>query len=498
MRPPTRLARIIFAMILAASAFIAPESRAASRIPPDAVAYWRLDTTKFAGARADPAVLAQRRVLIAGLRAAVASGLIAEPRAAGALEAVLAASEVGARPHTLCLLDLDADRPERGEGMDPNVLRMVLELESAGDHAALLRTLRAILVGDTKGDADATAQRALALPGGVAGVAFRRADWAPWREVQWASTERTFVIGLGAGSLERWFAAQHAEADPNETPVWDSHRGHVAEDRPPGDVVFEAYLGLDRARDGFPWGFMRGRVRRVLETVGLSNARDVMFHARWIEPPPGASHPPLIAADITWRARSERPGVVRGVPISESAWPQRGVSMPPPPGTYAMVLRADWERWVMTALTLYPAASSSEDEPRRAAVMRDWARRNRGTLARLLARAEPWLVVSDVPLPVTPMPGAATFFIELRSGADAIETGNLLRTLIGAHMGRVLIDDGVWSYNVDDRGVLRIPAWGFVGPNEKPILVGGWGPPVVTENRARLGDPLPPQSPPVR
>ena len=489
MGPKNTAARMICLLIVAVSASIAPATHASSRIPSDAVAYWRLDTTKFAGARMDPAVLAQRRVLIAGLRAAVASGLIAEPRAAGALEAVLAASEVGARPHILCLIDLDADRPERGEGIEPNVLRMVLELESAGDHTALLRTLRAILVGDSKGDADAAAQRALTLPGGVTGVAFRRAAWAPWREVQWASTERTFVIGLGAGSLERWFEAQKIEIRPDLAPDWDAHRGHVAESRPEGDVIFEAFLSLDRARAGFPWGFMRGRVRRVLETAGLSNARDVMFHARWIEPPPGASHPPLIAADMTWRARSERPEIVRGVPISESAWPRRGVSMPPPPGTYAMVLRADWERWVMTALTLYPAASSSEDEPLRSAVMRDWTQRNLGTLSRLLSRAEPWLVVSDVPLPVTPMPGAATFFIELRPGADAHEAGDLLRTLIGSHMGRVLVQDGVWSYNVDDRGVLRIPSWGFVGPKDKPIMVGGWGPPVVTENRARLGDP---------
>ncbi len=492
MRSTNRLARIIFLLVVAASASIAPSTRAALRIPPDAVAYWRLDTTKFAGARMDPAVLAQRRVLIAGLRAAVASGLIAEPRAAGALEAVLAASEVGARPHTLCLIDLDADRPERGEGIEPNVLRMVLELESVGDHAALLRTLRAILVGDAKGDADAAAQRAITLPGGVTGVAFRRAEWAPWREVQWASTDRTFVIGLGAGSLDRWFGAQQAAINPDDVPAiapeWDAHRRHVADSRPDGDIIFEAYLGLDRARAGFPWGFMRGRVRRVLETVGLSNARDVMIHARWIEPRPGASHPPLIAADMSWRARSERPEIVRSVQISEAAWPQRGVSMPAPPGTYAMVLRADWERWVMTALTLYPAASSSEDEPRRSAAMRDWTRRNIGTLARLLSRAEPWLVVSDVPLPVTPMPGAATFFIELRPGADAREAGDLLRTLIGSHMDRVLVQDGVWSYNVDDRGVLRIPSWGFVGPKDKPILVGGWGPPVVTENRARLGD----------
>ena len=477
--------------LFAAGLFAGGAARAAgfrSRIPPEAVAFWRFDTSRFAAGRADPALQAQRRVLIAGLRAAVASGLIAEPKAASVLEAILAASEVGARPHTLCLIDLSAGRPPSGEGMAPSVLRLTLELESTGDHATLLRTVRAILLGDGTEKSDGATQRELDLPGGVRGVAYRKKGWAPWHEVQWASTDHSFVIGLGAGSLERWFAAQ--SADEEETPTaWDAHRAFVDAARPAGDVFFQAYLGLDRVRTGFPYGFINGRTRRVLETLSLSNARDVMVQARWIEPPAGADHPPLIAADVTWSARSEAPGTVHGLPISLDAWPTGAVAMAPPPGTYAIVMPVKWGRWVQTALDLVWAAAKGDDAPRKRALLRGWTDRNAGTLGVFLGQLEPWLIVSDVPAPVTPMPGAATFFIELKRGVSAQRAGAALRALLGSRMDRVMIEDGVWSFKVDRGGVLRIPSWGFVGPADKPILVGGWGPPVVTENRARLGDP---------
>lgn len=460
-----------------------------SRIPEDAIAWWRLDPSRFAANRADPALKAQREVVIAGLRAAVASGLMLDEGASRALEGLLAASEVGGRKHTLCLLELDAERAESGTGMAPRTLWMALELETGVDHAAILRTIRAILIGDspTRQPANAT-QRELELPGGIRGVAYREAGWSDWREISWASTERAFVIGLGRGALERWFEAQ--QTPEAATPTWRDHVGSVDQSRPSGDVFFQAYMNLDRIREGFPDAFVEGRTKRVLEAVDLSNARDVMLHGRWIDKDRTGIGIPMIAADITWSARSEAPGFVRVMAISEASWPSGAVTMKPPPGSYVILIRADWDRWVRTALDLVPAASRTTSTWRRHLSIRRWLRDNGAQLDAFLAMLQPWVVVSDVPTPVTPMPGAATFFAELRPGVTAEQASNAFRHLLSIHGEKIVIQDGVWWFKVDPAGVLRIPAWGFVGTKDRPVMVGGWGPPVVTENRKRLGNPL--------
>ncbi len=478
---------LFFALMIAAPS-MAQESTFKSTIPDSAIAWWRLDPSRFAANQVDPAVKAQRQVVIAGLRAAVASGVIVDTSAARTLEALLAASEVGGRKHTLCLLELDAERSPDGTGMSPRTLRMVLELETGTDHASILRSVRAILVGDAKGpDQSKGVQRELKLPGGVTGVAFREADWAPWREISWASTERSFVIGLGRGALEQWFAAQDRQtlAAPN----WAAHEQQVDSARSPGVIFFSAYMNLDRIRVGFPEAFVEGRTKRVLDAVNLSNARDVMLHGRWISAERTGVSIPMIAADITWSARSELPGVVQRRAISEESWPA-SLRMSPPPGSYLIVLRADWALWTYTALDLVPAASRTTSTWRRTRAIRRWLRTNDLDLRRFLANLEPWLVLSDVPTPVTPMPGATTFFAPLKRGVSAQEASEAFQAILSVHAERLANEDGVWWFQVDPAGILRIPAWGFVGPKDAPIMVGGWGPPVVTENRKRLGDPL--------
>lgn len=471
-----------------ATSAMAQASAFASIIPEDAIAWWRLDPSRFAANRADPAVRAQREVVVAGLRAAVASGVIADESAARTLEALLAASEVGGRKHTLCLLDLEAERAPDGTGMAPRVLRMALELETGADHASILRSVRAILVGDGQRPASAPGvQREIELPGGVRGVAYREQGWAPWREISWASTERSFVVGLGRGALERWFEAQHRPVEAATS--WAGHEQWVDASRPSGPIFFRAYMNFDRIRDGFPEAFVEGRTPRVLDAISLSNAREVMLHGRWIDAERTGVDIPMIAGDITWSARSERPGVVRGLPISESTWPAR-LRMAPPPGSYLIVLRADWERWVHTALELVPAASRTTSTWRRRVAIRRWLRGHGNELRTFLLMLEPWLVLSDVPTPISPMPGAATFFTPLKRGVTARQASEAFQSLLSAHAERIGSEQGVWWFRVDSGGVLRIPAWGFVGPKGEPIMVGGWGPPVVTENRKRLGDPL--------
>lgn len=456
-----------------------------STIPPDTLAWWRLDPSGFAANRADPAHRAQRDLVVSGLRAAVASGVIQDEGAARALQGLLAASEVGGRPHTLCLLKLDAERGPDGSGMAPRVFQMVLELETPNHHASLLRTVRAILIGNP--DEPRGAQRQITLPGGVAGVAYRESDWAPWREISWASTEDSFIIGLGRGALNTWFEEQ-AGVSPDKG-RWSEHEAWAQSSRVAGAFFFQAFMNLDGIRHAFPEAFHEGRTQRVLEAVDLSNAREFMLHGGWVSAEDSGAGLPMIAADITWSARSERPEVIRGRAISESTWPFQ-LTMPKPNGSYVVVIRAPWDQWVYTALELVPAASRTTSTARRAVLIRRWLRTSDIELRQFLSMLQPWLVLSDAPTPVTPMPGATTLFAPLKRGVTAREASDALLAVLEAQEDRISIDDGVWWFQVDPAGVLRIPAWGFVGPKESPIMVGGWGPPVVTENRKTLGDPL--------
>jgi len=462
-----------------------PGAAGGTDAPPSAIAWWRLDPGRFRAGQADPAAAARREIVLAGFRAAVASGVVEDSAASKALEGLLAAGEVGSTRHTLCLLDFEAQRGPGGTGMDPQILQMVLELESPSNRPALLRTVRAILIGSGPGGAEAAGrQRIIKLPGGREGVAYSEADWPAWRQVAWASTEDAFVIGLGEGALEAWFAAP--DPDVGTRPPWAAHREAAARARQSDDVFFEAYLGLDGLRRGFPEAFVEGRAERVLAATNLSNARDFMLHGRWAEPPADRRHPPMIALDATWSARSRAPGAVEHRRLSESSWPEEEIAMAPPPGSYVIAMPAPWREWVDTALRIVPAATPEEKHVWRMVAVRQWRRAHGDNLRAFLDSLAPWLIVSDTPPPVLPMPGASTFFAELRADASPDDAAALLHSLLSPFREQILRDQGVWSFRVDEGGLLRIPSWGFIEAEPRAVMVGGWGPPVVIENRRRL------------
>ncbi|MEC9372883.1 MAG: hypothetical protein VYC34_03530, partial [Planctomycetota bacterium] len=119
--------------------------------------------------------------------------------------------------------------------------------------------------------------------------------------------------------------------------------------------------------------------------------------------------------------------------------------------------------------------------------MSNWRRTHERSVRRLFDRAKPWMILSDAPTPIVPIPGATTMFVELRRGAtrDAAEA-ELAKALeaFNTALGR---ENGVWWLKLEPTGTLRAPAWGFAGSDDAPVLIGGWGPPCVIENRARMG-----------
>src|SRR5690606_14089417 len=92
-------------------------------------------------------------------------------------DGILAAGVVGTVPHSLVILDLDAEFDEQAErGYRILDLKAVLVLETAANHRTYLETLSTILSHYGLGDANQPAL--IALPDGSSGARYRAADWA--------------------------------------------------------------------------------------------------------------------------------------------------------------------------------------------------------------------------------------------------------------------------------------------------------------------------------
>ncbi len=457
-----------------------------SRIPEGSLGYWRFDPSRFQG---QGEAKASRALMLSTLRALVSSGVVNDESRSRIVEGVLAAAEVGGWRHTLCLMDFQAKRSLPDWRIEVQSLQAVLEVRSVGDHRRFLRTLKAIVLGGSREDDWATgagSQALIELPGGRQGVAYREANWEPWRTVSWASVDGAFLVGLGEGALERWLRAQ--EGHEASQGGWMPHRAAVDGARPPGEVFFEAYANLNAMRRGYPNTFIDGRTQRVVEAMNLSNAREFMLHGRWLSPAsdaPGA--PTMIALDATWSSRSKGPGLVGRLPLSESTWPADELRMEPPPGSYVIAMRADWPRWLDFGLRMAIAVVHADSVMRRHRWIDDWAARNEETVQALLTRLEPWLILSDAPPPIAPIPGATTLFAEVKAGVEGGEAAELLeRTLAEFRPALGADGEGLWWLKLEPTGTIKAPAWGVVGPPGHRVIVGGWGPPAVIENRRRL------------
>jgi hypothetical protein len=270
-----------------------------------------------------------------------------------------------------------------------------------------------------------------------------------------------------------------------------------------GESILEIFLDIDAVRRGFPDSFATGRLGPLFEAWGLSNGRNFMLHARRVEAAdvevtglrvaPVYDGPPLIALDATWTARSATEHEVEQRPLALSNWPGREIRSEPPPGRYAIVAEVDWRRAVDGAIETYGRwrrdTDRAEFEDRRSAWMRD----HRRVLDRMLRSMDDWLVVSDVPQPPAPVPAMTSVFVELRPAVSRVRFASDMEHVLSSIGGRTVYDDEreIWSLRLldpeaDPGGALRALAWGMAGGARAPVIVGGWGPTVVIENRKRL------------
>jgi hypothetical protein len=419
----------------------------------------------------------ERELLVAGLRAGVASGVFGEGTPASLIEGLLAAAEIGRVPHTVCLLDFRAMREPDGTGMVVQELGAVIELRTRRDHAEYLRTVRAILQASERNAGQSGEQRRLELPGDRVGVAFRIDTWDAWREIAWASLDDRFVVGVGRGALADWFAG----ARGGDEAAWLRHRTRVEAERPAGDVFVEGFIDLRGLRRRFPSAFQYGRTPRMLRSLDMANDAEVMLHGRFVELEDG---PPLLALDVTSSAGEQ----VQRNPLSAARWPGE-IGMEPPPGSYAIVTRVDWPATYTRIVSMYESTVPEPELDAFRASRDAWEARNAADLKVLWSRLQPWVVLSDVPPPVLPAPGLSTVFVPVRAGAADME--QTISALLTDFADRVTVQGSpgtrMWQLKIDERGVVRLPAWGMATGDDGVILIGGWGAPVVMHNRERLG-----------
>lgn len=475
------------AAALALLLMVCPAFAAAPPPPPEAIAWWRFDPARFAAAAPSPEVRAQREALLGVVRSAIAGGAMGDEKALAAVRGLLAASEIGARPHTLSVLDFAAHRPPSGAGVDMDRLQMALAIEAADGHDRFLPTLKSILLPPpSSGSPIRGRQRAFELADGVQAVAYTEPDWEPWREVSWASTPSAFLVGLGTGSLSK----AHAEGDAAGKTPWRAHRELVDEWRAEGDVFFEAYLGIARLRDGFPEAFATGRVHRVLSRLGLLHARDLMLHARFVNM--GAQLPPIIAIDATFTLPGDTAPQRRA--LSEDRWPD-GVAISPPPGSYVIAAEMDWHEFVTLALDLWLASNVDVDLPERTQALATWRGAHGADLEAFLASLGAYAIVSDYPTPLLPIPGATTVIVPL--SGDSKTAGVRLSGAL-APFAKIIQTDGagVSSYAVDPLGLLRMPGWSVVADGPRAVFVAAWSPGAVSGAAAWLRNPITPGTSP--
>ncbi len=427
-------------------------------------------------------------VLSSALRVALDSDVVDEGFRP-AVQALLAAGQVGQGPYTLALLDLDLAATAEGKTQVADI-RLVLELHTRHGHREALKALQSILAADAKAEQERQ-QEPIDLPGERRGVRYRVAGQPDWRTLEWASHEDGFTIALGAGTLWRWLALRDADA-PNANV--EAHRAAVraaraAEGAAASERLLEYYIDIDRLRDLAPGLFRRGIVADTLNALKLGNSRSFMLH--------GSRASGMLLLDATYDTRREPPGQPRRKRLTLAAYPEDELRLPRPNGSFVLAAEVNWVEayeWVMRV------AEAVTDEPHRDDVRADRRRyelRHHERLYPLLAAFKPYLVLSDVPAPPLAIPGAATAYFELRDGVQArrldarfarlfdnfrpAEEKEDWRDMHVAAVGEAW-DERLWYLQVDELGLVRYPAWGWT----ERWLVASWSTQAVRENREML------------
>ncbi len=438
-----------------------------AKLPGGAMAFVEMDPSGFGPTTA---------WLASMLRTLDAAGVVrAEDR--GVADTLLAATILGSYPHTIALLDLKAQRFVPGK-VEIDKLQAVLVLDAPGRSPDLLRTLRTILLH--YGTADMRQQTTIDLPGGRQAVRYRLADWPAWMALEWTADARTFVLGIGEGSLQQWHDRDGGD---------DAHvAAHVAAmaHLPAGDAtrprMLRGFADLLRLRAAAPTLFRTGRLTPMLDALGLDDADRVMLQARWKD------------SFLVLAGTAQRGDRTTAAALSLDHWPD-DAGVPMPPGAFHLVAPMDGPI-VARRLNALIRMMRNDD---------DWDDYDRfvathygDELDRLtdhVARYRPLLLVSDHPKAWLPVPGTATAYLVLREDAAAEMAAGELQMLLAPAVRTpddppdavAIVTDpatGVQWLDSPMRSLFKSPAWGW----HHRVLIASYSPLAVLENQRWLGD----------
>jgi hypothetical protein len=470
-------------------------------VPSGALAWWRYDPSAFPSDRAaGRAPGSERDILLATLRAALASGTLGHRTGAMLGALLLVGLEAGDTPHTLALLDFSATRPPTGTGVDIQSLAVAMRIDSGDRHADMLRTVRAVAIDSfhAPGAADPSpgVQARFDLPDGRTGVAFRKPDWEPWREVSWCSETTAFTIGIGQGALPTWFSPVPTD---NAPPPWHALRAPIDAARPPAPIVFECYIDFRALRARFPSAFVMGRTPRMLAALNLQDAAALLFQARVVPATlPGGRTTSLMATDAAVLAPDD---TISHHAFSHHTWPDHlEPALLPPGASSATVATVDWPSAFQRVLAIHTATITDRRLPAFIERRNTWLDGHRADLDELLAEFQPALVISTHERIPAPLPGVGCIAIPANPDAPAGRIAAGLERVLAPFHPAVRTDppnqkapSPVWSLRVDRTGLVRLPWWTLTrAPSGPAVLVGAWAAAPLETARRWLGGDAPP------
>lgn len=523
-RPVRRAHTHIAGIVSCAIACIAPTHAARAQddalshlrtIPDDVIAWWVFDPSALGNNGEGPI---DRRVIEGALRIALSSGMV-EGESAEILTGLLAGCAFSDAPSRVCLLGIQT-QPDTGPDAQPGdwtiiAVNAIVEVHTTSRQPALLQTIRSVFLDSPATGAKAgrqTTQKQVTLATGQSAVVLTKPNEpgvapSPWSEVAWTSEPGVFTLAIGKDTLANWMRIRNT---PNthivDSAHWQMHRDTVGMNTPRGRTFAEVYVNMNAMRERFATSLLYGRTNDVLNVSSIGNMRDVMLHARLVDPAsvrvegglPDATYagPPLIELDASWSSRKEKPGTAHATRVADSVWPTWLISSGPPPGTYAMVVNADWERLIAWILATKRATLEVDERDVFNQKLRAWTTRYNDTLGRLTKSFESQIVLTDVPRSPVALPGVCTLLCETKPSMNFDRLLRDLDSVLGSihESVRPVPDKLMWSVsilpeNTDPAGIFGVFAVGLAGTQARPVLVAGWSSLAVTKNQERLGRP---------
>ena len=416
------------------------------------------------------------------------------------IHALLAAGQVGQGPYTFCLLEIDLSKNEKGK-TEIRDLAVVLEMHTRSGHKQAIEAIAAILAADK--DKEGREQQQIELPGGRVGVRYRVADQPDWRSLEWCSHEDGFTVGLGKGTLRRWFegldnltAEQAARQGKSTTKIIESHRAAAYnarqnEGKAPQQRLAELFVDIDSLRARMPRLFLAGILPRVLNAFDLGYSRSFMLHASRADR--------FILLDATYDTRRDPPGNPRRKRLTLAAYPEDRLQLPEPSGRFLVVAEINWPDAYDRVMEIAEAVTDDKSLPRFRKKHHSFEKKNHYRMEAVFNAFKPYVVISDVPEPPLAVPGAATAYFELKEGRDIKRVNRSFSRLMNEFFLRrkqkslrdVHVEvtktkeplQGIWYLQLDTLGLARFPAWGWA---DKRWMVGSWSIGAVEKNRELL------------